>query len=63
MKISLTGEAELELIEGARYYTGEADARLGNAFISEFERCVELLRQYPEFSAKWRGLTHQASSI
>ena len=59
MKVSLTGEAELELTEGAQHYAREADARLGNAFISEFERCVELLRQYPEFGAKWRGPTRR----
>ena len=59
MKVSLTEEAELELTEGARYYTRESDAQLGGAFISEFERCVELLRQYPEFGAKWRGSTRR----
>ena len=59
MKVSLTREAELELIDGARYYTREADAQLGGAFVSEFERCVELLRQYPEFGAMWRGSTRR----
>ena len=59
MKVSLTGEAELELMEGAQHYFREADAQLGNAFISEFERCVELLRKYPEFGAKWRGSTRR----
>ena len=54
MKVSIAAEAERELIEGARYYTAQANLDLGLAFIAEFERSVEVLRSHPELGARWR---------
>lgn len=59
MKVSLAADAELELLGAAQFYAREADAQLGLAFIAEFERSVELLRQHPHLGAKWRGSTRR----
>ena len=55
MKVSLAAEAEQELVEGARFYAREANAELGHAFISEFERSATLLLEQPHLGAVWRG--------
>ena len=36
-------EADWELLEGARFYTREANAGVGLAFILEYERALALL--------------------
>jgi plasmid stabilization system protein ParE len=59
MRISLTSDAEHELIEGALYYAREANAELGQTFLSEFERSIELLLEHPKFGAVWRGVTRR----
>ena len=59
MRASLTADAEYELIESARYYAREANAELGQAFLSEFERSVELLLEHPKFGAVWRDATRR----
>lgn len=59
MKISLTPQADRELTEGALFYSREAGAELGHAFISEFERSVQLLQEHPRLGAKWRGTTRR----
>lgn len=51
MKLSIHPLAELELTNGADWYTREATAELGQAFISEFERSVGLLREHPKLGA------------
>ena len=48
MKISLSAQAELELVEGAAYYAREANAEIAEAFISEFDRSARLLGEYPK---------------
>jgi len=53
--ILLAPEAEQELIEGALFYAREANAELGFAFISEFERSAALLAEQPRLGAVWRG--------
>jgi toxin ParE1/3/4 len=55
VKVSLTPQAEQELTEGALFYAREADAQLGQAFISEFERSASLLVEQPRLGAIWRG--------
>ena len=55
MKVSLTPEAERELVEGSAFYAREAAAQLGQDFITEFERTCGLLRQFPLLGAAWRG--------
>lgn len=55
MKVSLAPEAEQELVEGALFYAREANAKLGQAFISEFERTAALLAEQPHLGAIWHG--------
>jgi len=55
VKVSLTPQAEQELTEGALFYAREANAQLGQAFISEFERSASLLVEQPRLGAIWRG--------
>lgn len=59
MRASLASDAEHELIESAKYYAQEANVELGQAFLSEFERSIELLLQHPKFGAVWRGVTRR----
>jgi hypothetical protein len=60
VKVSLTTQADEELTEGARFYRRVANAELGNAFISEFERLVSLLLEYLGLGAKSRGETRRS---
>jgi toxin ParE1/3/4 len=53
--VTLAPEAEEELVEGALYYARESGPELGHAFITEFERSVEILRAHPTLGAIWRG--------
>lgn len=55
MKVSLAPQAEQELVEGAQFYARVADSKLGQAFISEFERSAALLLEQPRLGAVWRG--------
>jgi len=55
VKLSLSSEAEQDLVEGAQFYAREANEELGHAFISEFERSATLLRERPRLGALWRG--------
>ena len=59
MKLSLASEAEQELVESARFYAREANAELGHAFISEFERSTELLLAQPHLGSVWRGVVRR----
>lgn len=59
MKVFIAPEPEQELIEGALFYAREANAELGHAFISEFERSIALLREQPGLGAPWRGTTRR----
>ena len=55
MRISLSSEAELELVEGAAYYAREANREIAEAFVSEFDRSAKLLGEYPKLGTIWRG--------
>ncbi|MBI5333854.1 MAG: type II toxin-antitoxin system RelE/ParE family toxin [Burkholderiales bacterium] len=55
MKLSLTQQAEQELVEGARFYAREADAQLAQDFIETFARSAQLLLDQPRLGAAWRG--------
>ena len=55
MKVSLSAQAELELVEGAAYYAREANQDIAEAFISEFDRSARLLGEYPKLGTTWRG--------
>lgn len=59
MKVSLTSDAEHELTQGALYYAREANIELGQEFLSEFERSVGILLDYPKLGATWRGATRR----
>jgi toxin ParE1/3/4 len=56
---SVSPEAELELIDGARFYAIEASIEIGMAFIDEFERALSVLCVYPRLGAIWRGTTRR----
>jgi plasmid stabilization system protein ParE len=53
---SVSFEAERELINGALFYTREANAELGLAFIAEFEHALGVLCSYPRLGTIWRGV-------
>jgi plasmid stabilization system protein ParE len=55
VSITLTPEAEQELVEGALFYAREANAELGRAFLLEFERSAKLLAEQPKLGSLWRG--------
>jgi len=44
--VSVSLEAERELIDGALFYTEQATTELGLVFIAEFERALEILREH-----------------
>ena len=46
MIVSVSLEAERELIDGALFYTEQASTELGLVFIAEFERALEILREH-----------------
>ena len=46
MIVSVSLEAERELIDGALFYTEQATTELGLVFIAEFERALEILREH-----------------
>ena len=52
---SVSPEADWELSEGAIYYTREANAEVGLAFILEYERALALLCTHPHLGAAWRN--------
>jgi toxin ParE1/3/4 len=47
--------AEDELVDAAVYYARQGSARLGQDFIGEFERSIDLLRLQPMLGPVWRG--------
>lgn len=53
MIASVGPEADRELTEGAVYYTREGGADVARAFVTEFERVIELLSVHPELGAPW----------
>ena len=55
MIVSLSEEAEQELIDGAIFYAQQANVDLGLAFIAEFERSLEVLAPHPALGASWRA--------
>ena len=59
MIVSVSPEAERELIDGAFFYAEQANTELGLAFIAEFERALEILREHPNLGAPWRALTRR----
>jgi plasmid stabilization system protein ParE len=56
---SVSLEAERELIDGALFYTREANAELGLAFIAEFEHCLGVLCSHPRLGPVWRGTSRR----
>ena len=55
MIVSTHPLADEELVDGAVYYARQVNAALAGDFITEFERSVALLRQYPRIGSPWRG--------
>ena len=59
MIVSISPEAERELVDGALFYAEQEDPALGLAFIAEFERALEILREHPNLAAPWRATTRR----
>ena len=55
MTPSVSPEADGELSEGAIFYTRQANAEVGLAFILEYERALALLCAHPHLGAPWRN--------
>ena len=55
MTPSVSPEADWELTEGAVFYSREAGAEVGLAFILEYERALALLCVHPHLGAPWRN--------
>lgn len=55
MKVSLHPQAELELVATAAFYAQKAGAVLGESFVAEFTRTVDLLVVHPRLGASWQG--------
>lgn len=53
VNVSVSPEAERELIDGAAFYAERAERELGLAFIAEFEHARDLLSTNPEIGAQW----------
>ena len=47
MTYSLHREAELDILEAARFYRQEGGTKLANRFLDEFERVAKLLIEFP----------------
>lgn len=56
---SVSPEADRELSEGAIFYTREANAEVGLAFILEYERALALLCAHSHLGAPWRNNRHR----
>ena len=54
MLVSFHDLAKVELDEAAQYYEGESP-RLGQAFVTEVERCADEIVRYPEAGLVVRG--------
>jgi toxin ParE1/3/4 len=57
--VSLAEEAERELIDAAVFYAEQANVDLGLAFITEFERSLEVLVAHRSLGAPWRARTRR----
>jgi plasmid stabilization system protein ParE len=57
--VSISPEAEHELVDGALFYAEQADPELGLAFIAEFERALDILREQPNLAAPWRAMARR----
>ena len=59
MIVSISPEAERELTDAAIFYAEQESTELGPAFIAEFERALEVLRENPNVGAPWRDTTQR----
>ena len=59
MIVSISPEAERELTDAAIFYAEQESTELGLAFIAEFERALEALRENPNLGAPWRDTTQR----
>ncbi|NVD99082.1 type II toxin-antitoxin system RelE/ParE family toxin [Massilia sp. MB5] len=55
MKLVIVPAALAELRDAAAYYTDQGNAGLGHAFVTEFERVVNLIFVSPQLGAIFRG--------
>jgi plasmid stabilization system protein ParE len=57
--VSISPEAERELTDGALFYAEQAKTELGLAFIVEFERALDVLRENPNLGAPLSAMTRR----
>jgi plasmid stabilization system protein ParE len=57
--VSISQDAERELTDAAIFYAEQEATELGLAFIVEFERALEVLREHPNLGAPWRDMTRR----
>ncbi|MBP6505819.1 MAG: type II toxin-antitoxin system RelE/ParE family toxin, partial [Rhodoferax sp.] len=55
MRIILHRLAQAELVDGASFYATKAGPSMGESFIAEFERTVDLLSSHPRLGSRWTG--------
>lgn len=55
MTPSVSPETDQELRDGALFYAREGGAKVGLAFIAEFERVLALVCAHPEIGTPWRN--------
>lgn len=61
MKLIVAPAALRELQGAVDFYAGNANAKLGQGFVLEFERAVNLILANPQIGAVFRGDRHRFS--
>jgi toxin ParE1/3/4 len=52
-------DAEIDLVDGARYYQEQAGLRLAQDFLNEFERSAKMIESQPHLGSPWIGGTRR----
>lgn len=56
MIVTLHPSADEEVMAAASYYAKNANRRAAEDFLVEFDRAVEILREFPRLGTPWRGV-------
>jgi plasmid stabilization system protein ParE len=59
MKVVIHLGAALELDEATSYYSAHAGASIADAFLTEFDRAITLIVEFPKIAASWRGMNRR----
>ena len=55
MIVTLHPGADEEVIAAAVYYAQHANRKVAEDFLAEFDRAIEILREFPRLGTPWRG--------